>query len=64
MCLVCSVAVVVLVALTLHQSFRFEWDTLTWIGAAAVPILTVGCGLLSRRQKCRMADSVKENSHE
>jgi hypothetical protein len=58
-CAVCfstSVATVLLVALSVHQYAAIGWTTLTWISVAAVPVLALICGRLSRRQACRRAE--------
>ncbi len=52
-CIASSVAAVVLLAITLHQGGHVAWSTLTWIGLITVPILALGCGILSRRGACQ-----------
>ncbi|MFP4058308.1 MAG: MMPL family transporter [Candidatus Brocadiia bacterium] len=61
-CLVSSVAMVVLVALTIHQYAVVGWSTLTWVGAAAIPVLALICGRMSRRQACGRAEEAEESS--
>ncbi len=64
-CLVSSIAVVVLVAMTLYESMNCGWGTMTWVGAAAIVVLTALCGLMSRRQKCKTpAELAKEKCHD
>jgi len=53
-CLISSVAAVILLAISLHQYATMGWTTLTWISVAAVPILAIICGILSRREKCKL----------
>ena len=52
-CLVSSLTLAALVALTLYG--RVDFATLTWLSIAAVVAATAACGLLSRRQRCRLA---------
>lgn len=52
-CIASSIAAVLLVALNLHQYGHVGWNALTWISVVAVPVLAVGCGILSRRVGCR-----------
>ncbi|MBW1999203.1 MAG: MMPL family transporter [Deltaproteobacteria bacterium] len=54
-CLVSSLALVALVALNLHQYARVGWSTLTWISLIAIPFIALGCGILSRREKCKFS---------
>ena len=56
-CIVSSVGVVLVVALGIHQYSTLGWTTLTWMGVAAIPILTLICGLVSRRAACRRAEA-------
>ena len=52
-CFVSSAAMVVLVALSVHQYAAVGWTTLTWASVAAIPILALTCGMMSRRAACR-----------
>ena len=54
LCIVASITLVLLIALNLYQYARIGWTTLTWISLIAIPFLAFGCGLMSRREKCRM----------
>ncbi len=51
-CLVGSLALVGLIALTLSKTL--DLTTLTWIGLILVPLLAMTCNLLSRRRKCEI----------
>jgi hypothetical protein len=53
-------AVVVLVAVNLHQYWDLGWGAMTLLSVAAIAMMTVACGLMSRRQACRTA-AVEEN---
>lgn len=54
LCIVASFTLVLLIALNLYQYARIGWTTLTWISLFAIPVLAFGCGLMSRREKCKM----------
>ncbi|UCF15756.1 MAG: hypothetical protein JSW59_20365, partial [Phycisphaerales bacterium] len=58
-CFLISMAVVVLVAVNLHQYWELGWGAMALIGVAAIAAATVACGLISRRQACR-ATAVEE----
>ncbi len=58
-CLIISVAWVVLVTMTLHQYWHLGWTRLAWIGVITVPLLLVICGVLSRRQACKIVEEQK-----
>ncbi|MBF0450821.1 MAG: MMPL family transporter [Candidatus Magnetomorum sp.] len=53
-CVVSSVTLVVLIALTLDSFAQVSWSTLTWFVVITVPVMALGCGLLSRREKCKI----------
>ncbi len=55
-CGVASITLVVLIALTLNSFTRVSWSTLTWIGVVVVPVMIIGCRLMSLREKCNMAN--------
>jgi len=58
-CLVSSVTVVAVIVITLHQSAAIGWGKLTWLAVVTIPLMAVSCGLLSRREKCKMLN-IKE----
>ncbi len=65
-CAVCffsSAALVALIALTLRQFTPDGWDKLTWIALLLIPIMAISCGILSRREKCKLLNEreVTEN---
>ena len=62
-CLIISMAVVVLVAVNLHQYWKLGWGTMAFLSVAAIATMTVACGLMSRRQACRAA-AVEEKKTE
>jgi predicted RND superfamily exporter protein len=53
-CLVSSITLVLLIALTLYSFIPVTWSLLTWIGVVIIPVMSLGCGLLSRREKCKL----------
>lgn len=61
-CLIVSVATVVLVAMNLHQYWELGWSRLAWISIIAIPAMALTCGLMSRRQACKMIDKKDEES--
>ncbi len=54
-CMIISISVVVLIALNLHQYWHLGVTKLTWISVAAIPVLLLVCGILSRRNACKIA---------
>ena len=63
-CLVSSAAMVTVIAITLHQSAKIGWSKLTWIAIVAVPLMALGCGLLSRRKKCKLQNIQEETKND
>ena len=62
-CLVASITLVVLIALTLNSFAQVSWSSLTWLAIVVIPLMAISCGLLSRREKCRILNEqeVEEN---
>jgi hypothetical protein len=60
-CMVISVATVVLVVLNLHQYWHMGIKKMTVLSLIAVPVLMVICGMLSRRQACKLTEEKKES---
>ena len=62
-CAVSSVTLVALIAITMHQYAGVSWGKLTWISVVAIPVMAMSCGLLSRREKCKILNEkeVTEN---
>ncbi|MBS3821096.1 MAG: hypothetical protein KGY81_04960, partial [Phycisphaerae bacterium] len=52
-CIVSSAALVLLVAVNIHQFLAVGWTWLTWVSLPAIVILAALCGLMSRREACR-----------
>ncbi len=59
-CAIISVAAVLLVAVNVHQFAIVRWNMLVWISIIAIPILALVCGIMSRRQACKVVDEQKE----
>jgi predicted RND superfamily exporter protein len=53
-CLIISIAVVVLIALNLHQYWQMGVTKLTIYSLIAVPVLMLLCGLMARRKACKV----------
>jgi hypothetical protein len=54
LCIASSVTLVLLIALNLYQYARIGFSTLTWISLITIPLLALGCGFMSRREKCKI----------
>jgi len=52
-CFVISLSSVVVVLLNVWQFGKMSFNNFMWISVAAIPVLAVLCGLMSRRQACR-----------
>ena len=60
-CLVSAVALVAVIVLGIKPYVPWHWTTLTWVGAAFVPVAAFVCGLSSRRQKCKLQSQTEES---
>jgi len=56
LCLVVSIAAVLLVGLTLHQMWHIGWTNMAWMSVVAVVVLSVLCAMLSRRRACEVIE--------
>jgi hypothetical protein len=56
LCLVVSIASVLLVGLTLHQMWHIGWTKMAWMSVLAVVIMSMICALLSRRRACKILE--------
>jgi len=63
-CLIISTATVILIALNLHQNFKFGLSRLALISIIAIPVMALICGNMSRRQRCKVAEEQKKNENE
>jgi len=55
-CLAISLAMVVLVAMNLHQYWKLGWNKLALISVIAIPVMALLCGIMSRRHACKVDD--------
>lgn len=53
-CVLTGVTGLLLVAVNLYQFLKVGITTLTWVTLAVLPVLAIGCFLMSRREKCRV----------
>ena len=53
-CIVTAVSAVGVVVLNVQLFFAIGWTTITYVSLPAVLVLAAACGLLSRREKCRL----------
>ncbi len=54
-CLIISAAAVALVAMNLHQYWELAPSRLAALSIITIPVMALICGIMSRRQACRMA---------
>jgi predicted RND superfamily exporter protein len=54
-CLIISIAIVVLLAVNLHQYWKLGWSRLAVLSIIVIPVMALICGIMSRRQACKMA---------
>jgi predicted RND superfamily exporter protein len=61
-CFILSVAIVVLVAMNLHQYWAHGWGWLAIMSIIAIPVMAIICGIMSRRQACKTAEAKEKKS--
>jgi len=61
-CAIISTAAVVLVALNIHQFALVGWSILVWFSVIAIPVMALVCGIMSRRQACKMTEAKEKKS--
>jgi hypothetical protein len=54
-CLIISIAIVVLLAVNLHQYWELSWSKLAVLSIIVIPLMALICGIMSRRQTCKTA---------
>ncbi len=59
-CIVSAVVAVAIIVMSVKPYVPWQWSTLTWIGAAAVPVAAAICGIMSRRNKCKESEQCKQ----
>ncbi len=55
-CLVVSAAAVLLVVVNIRQFVAVGWNKLLWVSAIAIPLMTLACGAMSRREACKLTE--------
>jgi len=63
-CLIISAAMTVLLAVNLHQYWKLGWSELAWLSIIAIPIMVLVCGIMSRREACKVSAERKEDESE
>jgi predicted RND superfamily exporter protein len=64
LCAIISAATVLLIAVNLHQFAIAKWNTLVWISIITIPIMALVCGIMSRRQACKIAAEQRKKESE
>jgi len=60
LCLIVSVAAVLLIATNVHQYTVVGWSKLAWVSIIAIPVMALICGIMSRRQACKMQEKQED----
>ena len=63
-CVIISTAAVVLVAMNLHQYWELGWSALAGVSVVAIPVMVIACGIMSRRQACKMAAAEEKKAEQ
>ncbi|MHC4323260.1 MAG: efflux RND transporter permease subunit [Planctomycetota bacterium] len=61
-CMILSTAIVVLIAMNLHQYWAHGWGKPALFSAIAIPVMAIICGIMSRRQACKRAEAKEKKS--
>ena len=59
-CIVSAVVTVAIIVMSVKPYVPWQWSTLTWLGAAAVPVAAAICGIMSRRSQCSQSQQSKQ----
>jgi len=51
---------VLLVALNVHQYWHLGWTKLALVSIIAIPLMALSCGIMSRRQACRITEKQEQ----
>ncbi|MHC4104092.1 MAG: efflux RND transporter permease subunit [Planctomycetota bacterium] len=62
-CLIISIAIVILLAMNLHQYWKLTLGKLAIISLITIPVMALSCGIMSRRRACKMVTE-KDNETE
>ena len=63
LCLIVSVAAVLLVAINVHQYAVVGWSKLAWMSIIMIPVMALICGIMSRRQACKVQENKEEKDN-
>jgi len=63
LCLIVSAAAVLLVALNLHQYTVAGWSKPALISIIAIPVMALICGIMSRRETCKVHENQEEKDN-
>ncbi len=63
-CAATALAITALIAINLHGYMEISIGNLTWISIGVVTAMAIICGVLSRRQKCRVIPRENKNENE
>ncbi|HCO94280.1 MAG TPA: RND transporter [Phycisphaerales bacterium] len=63
-CLIISTAIVVLIAMNLHQYWAHGLGRLAVLSIIAIPVMALACGIMSRRWACKMAAAAEKKKIE
>ncbi len=63
-CVLSSITLVLLIVVSMQQYATVGWTILTWISVIAIPVVAIGCGLLSRREKCKLQNVQEETKND
>jgi len=63
-CVIVSTAAVALVAMNLHQFSLVGWSALAGISIVVIPVMAIACGIMSRRQACKMAAGAEKQTNQ
>ncbi len=61
-CAIISVAAVLLIVVNVHQFAVVGWSTLVWFSVIAIPVMALTCGMMSRRQACKLREQMIDES--
>jgi len=62
LCLIISITAIVLVAVNLHQYWKLAPSRLLWFSVIIIPVIALACGIMSRRQACKRADTIESEA--
>jgi predicted RND superfamily exporter protein len=63
LCITVSAAAVLLIAINIHQYAVVGWTKLALVSIIAIPVMALICGIMSRRQACKVQENKEEKSN-